>query len=344
MVGPEQLLRPGDADLLGDVDHLAAAVVPATGVALGVLVRQRRAQRGQHGRTGEVLAGDQLQTAAQAVELAGQHARDLGVLLGQGIEVGAVVGHGGEPTEGGQAVGAPCKQVEGAGQCLLHEGRARREGGLRSVVGVGEVVVLGGLRRDEPALAGDRLHQGPTPLDDVAHRQVGRVDGLGQAGELTQGEGAGRRPRVQDHRGRPVLAGRGQDEVGGHDVLRDELAGPEVLARDPVGGQRRERVRLHGRARVPPRPGRLHEELLRAVAQPGLQARPHERLRHRRAADVAGAHVQDAERRHGVSSRSGRTSRSSATDTAPARSTFGVGPVRSRMVEATGSPEVPASR
>ena len=65
VLGAEQLLGALDADLLGDVDDLAAAVVALAGVALGVLVGQRRAERGEHRRAGEVLAGDQLQAAAQ---------------------------------------------------------------------------------------------------------------------------------------------------------------------------------------------------------------------------------------------------------------------------------------
>jgi hypothetical protein len=44
VLGPEELLAAGDADLLGPVDDLAAAVVPAAGIALGVLVRERAAQ------------------------------------------------------------------------------------------------------------------------------------------------------------------------------------------------------------------------------------------------------------------------------------------------------------
>ena len=45
------------------VDDLAAAVVAPAGIALGVLVRQRAAERGEHRGAGEVLAGDQLQAA-----------------------------------------------------------------------------------------------------------------------------------------------------------------------------------------------------------------------------------------------------------------------------------------
>ena len=92
MLGAEQLLGPRDADLLGPVDDLAAAVVAAPGITLGVLVGQRGSQRGQHRRAGEVLARDQLQTAAQAVELVEDDAGDVGVEGGQGVEVRAPEG------------------------------------------------------------------------------------------------------------------------------------------------------------------------------------------------------------------------------------------------------------
>ena len=87
VLGAEQLLGPVDADLLGPVDHLAAAVVALARVALGVLVAQRAAERGQHRRRGEVLARDQLQPAAQPVQLVEDHAGDLGIDLLQRVEI-----------------------------------------------------------------------------------------------------------------------------------------------------------------------------------------------------------------------------------------------------------------
>ena len=89
---PKSSLAARDADLLGPVDDLAAAVVAPSGIALGVLVRQRAAQRGEHRRAGEVLAGDQLQAAAQPVQLVEDDAGDVGVEGGQGVEVRAPVG------------------------------------------------------------------------------------------------------------------------------------------------------------------------------------------------------------------------------------------------------------
>ncbi len=85
----EELLRPGDADLLGPVDHLATAVVTPTRIPFGVLVRQRRAQRRQHRRGREVLARDELQAAAQPVQLIEDHLRDLRIRRAQLVEVRA---------------------------------------------------------------------------------------------------------------------------------------------------------------------------------------------------------------------------------------------------------------
>ena len=69
VLGAEQLLRPVDRELLGHVDELAAAVVAAARVALGVLVVHRRADRGEDGRARVVLRGDQAERGALALEL-----------------------------------------------------------------------------------------------------------------------------------------------------------------------------------------------------------------------------------------------------------------------------------
>ena len=89
VVGAEQLLGALDRQFLGDVDLLAAAVVAAAGVALGVLVGQHRADRVEHGLRHEVLRGDHLQRALLAAQLALEDGGDLGVDLGQrrGLEV-----------------------------------------------------------------------------------------------------------------------------------------------------------------------------------------------------------------------------------------------------------------
>src|SRR6476661_1897532 len=69
VVGVEEGLAPLDGEVLGLVDLRAAAVVTAPRVALGVLVGQRRAEGGEHLGAGHVLRGDELQAAADAVEL-----------------------------------------------------------------------------------------------------------------------------------------------------------------------------------------------------------------------------------------------------------------------------------
>src|SRR5262249_12446964 len=61
---------------------LAAAVVAAAGVALGVLVRRHRAEALEDRRPGEVLRCDQLDLPALPLELAAERRGDLGVDLG----------------------------------------------------------------------------------------------------------------------------------------------------------------------------------------------------------------------------------------------------------------------
>ena len=60
-LGPEQLLGPIDREALGLVDVLAAAVVALAGIAFRILVGEHRALRLQHGGTGVVFRGDQLE-------------------------------------------------------------------------------------------------------------------------------------------------------------------------------------------------------------------------------------------------------------------------------------------
>src|SRR5207302_778674 len=71
------------------VDDLAAAVVPAAGIALRVLVRRRGADRLEHRRPREVLGCDQLDLVPLPLELAAEQVGDLRVDLRQpgGAEV-----------------------------------------------------------------------------------------------------------------------------------------------------------------------------------------------------------------------------------------------------------------
>jgi hypothetical protein len=84
----EQLLRPLDRERLDDVDELAAAVVALAGVALGVLVREHRALRFEHGPRHEVLARDHLERRALAVQFGLERGGDLGVDLAEGCGEG----------------------------------------------------------------------------------------------------------------------------------------------------------------------------------------------------------------------------------------------------------------
>ncbi len=85
VLGAEERLGPVDGDPLGDVDDLAAAVVAGAGIPLGVLVRERRPERGQHGRRGEVLGRDQLQRRRLPLQLPDQDLGELRVLPTQNI-------------------------------------------------------------------------------------------------------------------------------------------------------------------------------------------------------------------------------------------------------------------
>ena len=77
VLGPENRLRALDRKPLDLVDHLAAAVVPLSGIPLGVLVRRHRPGCLEHRRPGEVLGRDQLDLTALAPELALDQPRDL---------------------------------------------------------------------------------------------------------------------------------------------------------------------------------------------------------------------------------------------------------------------------
>src|SRR4029077_3294289 len=65
----EELLEPVDGQLLDLINHLAPAVVPLPGIALGVLVGERRPHRVDDGAAGEVLAGDELGSVPLPIEL-----------------------------------------------------------------------------------------------------------------------------------------------------------------------------------------------------------------------------------------------------------------------------------
>ena len=80
-LGTKQGLGAVTGQVLHHVDVLAAAIVAAAWVALGVLVGQHGALRLQHGARNEVLRGDHLEGAALAGDLARDGVEDLGVKL-----------------------------------------------------------------------------------------------------------------------------------------------------------------------------------------------------------------------------------------------------------------------
>ena len=79
VLGPEERRQPLACELLDLVDDLVAAVVAASRVALGVLVGQHRAGGCKDRGGREVLAGDELQGRALAVQLVAEQAGDLGI-------------------------------------------------------------------------------------------------------------------------------------------------------------------------------------------------------------------------------------------------------------------------
>jgi len=90
VLGPEELLGAGAGEILDGVDVDAAAVVPAAGIALGVLVGEVAAH-GLHDRPGSVvLGGDELQMMALALDFKLQGLEDGRVCDTQGL----VHGHG----------------------------------------------------------------------------------------------------------------------------------------------------------------------------------------------------------------------------------------------------------
>jgi hypothetical protein len=77
VLGTEQLLGAIDGKLLGDVDELAAAVVAASGITLGILVGENRALRFENGAADDVLGSDQLEVVLLPLRLLAQHASNL---------------------------------------------------------------------------------------------------------------------------------------------------------------------------------------------------------------------------------------------------------------------------
>ncbi len=96
VIGAEQRLGARDGGALGDVDELAAAVVAASRVPLGVLVGQDRSRRLEHGAADEILRRDQLEAVVLPLPLVAEHGGDFRVGVGErapGCDAGGVSGH-----------------------------------------------------------------------------------------------------------------------------------------------------------------------------------------------------------------------------------------------------------
>ena len=81
MLAPEQPASALAGQVLHHVDLLASAVVTMRGVAFGILVGKHAAHCLEHGRTGEILGGDELDASALAGELPLDRLRDGGVAV-----------------------------------------------------------------------------------------------------------------------------------------------------------------------------------------------------------------------------------------------------------------------
>ncbi len=85
VVGSEELLRAFDRERLDLVDSLAsAAVIAAAGIALGVLVGEKGAQRLEDRGAREVLRGNELESLGLAPVLLADQVGDLGILAVEG--------------------------------------------------------------------------------------------------------------------------------------------------------------------------------------------------------------------------------------------------------------------
>ena len=81
MIGVEQFLDAIDRQLLDLIHYLAAAVIPLVGQPFRVLVGEGRAHRFENGLRNEVLAGDELESAALALDFTVDQARDFRIGL-----------------------------------------------------------------------------------------------------------------------------------------------------------------------------------------------------------------------------------------------------------------------
>ena len=77
--GAEELLRAIDGERLGDVDELAAAVIPPARIPLGVFVRHHAAGGFEHGEADEVLGRDELEAFFLTADFVADGRGDIGI-------------------------------------------------------------------------------------------------------------------------------------------------------------------------------------------------------------------------------------------------------------------------
>src|SRR5579871_6773129 len=83
VVGAKERLGARDGRALDDVHELAAAVVAAPGITLGVLIGEDRPRRFENRAADEVFGGDELEAAILASPLVPDGLRDFGIGFGE---------------------------------------------------------------------------------------------------------------------------------------------------------------------------------------------------------------------------------------------------------------------
>ena len=89
MFGAEQLFRPVDGECLGDIDELAASVVPLARIAFRVFVREHAASRFEDGRADEILGRDELEPFFLPLKFVLNRLCNFGINLGERCHRGA---------------------------------------------------------------------------------------------------------------------------------------------------------------------------------------------------------------------------------------------------------------
>ena len=224
----EQLLRALDGQGLGHVHELAAAVVAAAGIALGVLVGQHRALRFQHGAGDDVLRGDQLDAVLLAAELAADRGGELRVGSRRAEALKKRAGLDGGRAVSFMASGAPVSAARAwrrggrAGRLRMAVARKARSassatsGPIRRAPKAGDVGVV--VRPGQPRLGGVVQHGGADAGMAVGgdrHADAGAADQHAEAGPAVLHRGADRVGEVRVVHARRCRGCRSRARVAG---------------------------------------------------------------------------------------------------------------------------------